>query len=201
MNQGIVIALAMFALGAVGAYSWKEVRQPENVQASGTGRAPAFELLATDGHVMSLADLRGRVVVLTFLFTRCGDICPITINKFTWMQDELGDSFGEDVQFVMITVDPAYDTTEVLSQYAERIGADADGWNFLTGTKRQIETVTRSYGVYATSTDSGALEHILLTSLIDRDGVIAAQFLGERFAVEDMLGDLRAMVAGYEIHG
>lgn len=191
----------MFALGAVGAYSLQESRNPQPVHAVGTGRAPNFELVSSDGDVVSLHGLRGQVVVLTFGFTRCGDICPMAIHKFTWMQDELGDAFGKDVKFVMITVDPEYDTPQVLSQYADQIGANPDRWSFLTGSPSEIETITQKYGVYATATEEGLVEHILLTSLIDREGDIGTQYLGERFEVKEMLSDLRTLLAGDAIRG
>jgi protein SCO1/2 len=201
VKQVSAIAVLAFVLGAFGTYAFKELREPEPLHAVGSGRAPDFELNASDGKRVSLSDLRGQVVVLTFGFTRCGDICPMAMHKFTWMQDELGDAFGKDAQFVMITVDPAYDTPEVLSQYADRIGASPDGWSFLTGSQEEIKAITQRYGVYAKEADDGLVEHILLTSLIDRDGNIDTQFLGERFAVEEMLGAVKALMAREAIWG
>ena len=196
MIRGLILAIVMFAVGAAGAVALHQARTSASAPSVGTGPAPGFELTAANGRAFALEDLRSKVVVLSFAFTACTDICPVAIHKFAWMQEELGPQFGADVQFVTITLDPEHDTAEVLAEYADRIGADPRGWSFLTGSPARIREITDRYGVYARSNDEGVVEHILLTSLIDRDGVIRTQYLGERFSAKEMLGDLRALIAG-----
>jgi len=195
MIRGAILVAVMFAVGAAGAMVVHQLGGSAPPPAAGTGPAPEFSLTATDGRGLALSDLRGKVVALSFAFTACSDICPVAIHKLIWMQDELGAEFGKDVHFVTITLDPEHDTTEVLADYADQIGAEPGGWSFLTGTPGQIREITRRYGVYARPDPDGVIEHILLTSLIDRDGVIRVQYLGERFEAAKMLGDLRALVA------
>jgi protein SCO1/2 len=201
MIRTALAVVVMFGVGAAGAYAVRQAQSPPEGPAVGTGSAPGFELIQTDGAPLALDDLRGMVVLLSFAFTRCGDICPVAISKLTWIQDEFGAAFGDDVHFVTVTVDPGHDAPEVLANYADQIGADPRGWSFLTGTEGQIRRVARSYGVYAASAKKGLVDHILLTSLIDRDGVIRMQYLGEHFDAEEMLGDLRVLIAGSELSG
>ena len=193
MIRAIVFAAAMFAVGAAGAMVVRHI--DDNPRSVGTGPAPLFTLTAQDGKPVSLVDLRGKTVVLSFAFTTCGLVCPIAMGKFVDIQNKLGPAFGRDVRFVTVTIDPRHDTTEVLADYAHNIGAKTSGWSFLTGSEDAVQKVARRYGVYARPDGQGSVEHIQLTTLIDRDGVIRLQYLGERFDSSEMLSDIRAMVA------
>ena len=63
---------------------------------------------------MTLAELRGKVVAVTFIYTGCPDICPLLTEKMALVQDELGPNLGSKTVFVSITLDPEHDTPEVL---------------------------------------------------------------------------------------
>jgi len=199
--RALFLAATMLAVGAAGGVALRRPAPVTGDLAAGVGPAPGFDLTRQDGSSLSLEDLRGKAVVLSFAFTTCGDICPVAIYKLVWMQDQLGEAFGRDVHFVTITVDPVHDTADVLAEYAETIGADTGGWSFLTGRPDLVAQVVRRYGIYAKPATEGGIEHILLTSLIDREGVISVQYLGERFDAKEMLGDLRALMAGNEVSG
>lgn len=100
------------------------------------GKVADFELTERSGVKKSLGDLRGKVWIADFIFTRCAGICPLMSGKMAKIQKELKASPG--VRFVSFSVDPEYDTPEVLKGYAERYGADAERWHFLTGDKKQV---------------------------------------------------------------
>lgn len=89
--------------------------------------------------------LRGRVVLVTFFFTSCKGICPITNQKLAQVQDLLGDRLGRDIFLISISVDPKTDTPETLQEYRRHYGA-RDGWIFLTGDKPDVERITRRMG-------------------------------------------------------
>ena len=78
------------------------------------GAAPDFALTSQDGAEVTLGDLRGKVVAVTFIYTWCPDVCPMLTDKMARVQDELGPDFGSKVAFVSITVDPERDTPEAL---------------------------------------------------------------------------------------
>ena len=110
------------------------------------------------------------------------------------IQDQLGHDFGAKVVFVSITVDPERDTPAALKQYADTFGADLNGWTFLTGTPGTIRDVTRQYGVFASKTASGDVDHTFLTSIIDQRGVLRVQYLGVRFNPDEFRHDLLTLL-------
>src|SRR4029450_1267661 len=110
--------------------------------------APAFTLTSQDGTQVSLADLRGKVVAVTFIYTSCIDTCPVLTALMAHVQDKLGQDFGEKVAFVSITVDPERDTPEVLKQYADTFGAYLKGWSFPPGALAAFGDLPRRYGVF-----------------------------------------------------
>jgi protein SCO1/2 len=156
--------------------------------------APDFTLTSQDGGEVKLADFRGKVVAVTFIFTRCADTCPVLTPMMSFVQDRLGADFGEKVAFVSITVDPEHDTPEVLKEYGEAFGANFIGWFFLTGSPPTIREVTRRYGVFAAKTENGNVDHTFLTSIIDRHGILRVQYLGVRFDPEEFRLDLLSLV-------
>ncbi|HXT12210.1 MAG TPA: SCO family protein [Candidatus Angelobacter sp.] len=95
-----------------------------------------FSLTNQDGGVVSLNDLQGRVWIADIIFTRCPGPCI----RMTHQMKELQDALPKDdsTRLITLTTDPDYDTPAVLKRYAERNGADASRWLFLTGTKKQV---------------------------------------------------------------
>ena len=158
------------------------------------GKAPGFVLVDQRGHRVSLADLRGNVLALSFVFTSCSDTCPIVTARLVDIQRRLGGEFGRRVHFVSISVDPLTDTPERLRAYAAKFNADTSGWSFLTGTPAQIEDVVTRFGAYARRAENGPVDHLNLTSLIDSQGRLRVQYLGYRFRVDEMLADLEALL-------
>jgi protein SCO1/2 len=158
------------------------------------GPAPEFTLTTQDGQRLSLQELRGKVVAVTFIYTSCADTCPFLTTKLIGLQSRFGADFGAKVFFVAVTVDPERDTPEVLKRYAQTHGADLSGWAFLTGTAAEIRQVTRRYGIYYKKTPHGDVDHTFLTSLIDYSGTLRVQYLGVRFDPEELLRDLQFLV-------
>jgi protein SCO1 len=158
------------------------------------GPAPDFTLTSQDGARVSLRDFRGKVVAVAFIFASCTDVCPMLTDSMARVQDKLGTAFGPQIAFVSITVDPERDTPEVLKQYAENFGADLKGWSFLTGDPAIVHEVGRKYGVFARKSTDGDVDHTLLTSLVDPDGILRVQYLGVRFDLEEFRGDLLSLL-------
>ena len=158
------------------------------------GPAPEFTLTTQDNARLSLRDLRGKVVAVTFIFASYTDTCPLLTAKLAGVQAKLGADFGSKVFFVSVTVDPERDTPEVLKRYAQAHGAKPAGWAFLTGTRAEIGDVEKKYGIFAKKNPRGDVDHTFLTSLIDRDGVLRVQYLGVRFDPAELLADLRSLL-------
>src|SRR5205807_2425655 len=143
---------------------------------------------------VALADFRGRIVAVTFIFTSCTATCPVLTPMMSLVQDRLGRDFGAGVAFASITVDPERDTPEMLKLYAQMHGADVPGWSFLTGPPALIQDLTNRYGVYASTGASGDIEHSMLTSIVDRRGILRVQYLGVRFDPEEFRRDLVSLM-------
>jgi protein SCO1/2 len=158
------------------------------------GPAPQFTLTSQDGMPVALADLRGKVVALAFIYTGCPDICPMLTQKMVDVQDALGADFGAKITFVSITLDPERDTPEVLKDYAQFWNARLDGWAFLTGAIEAVRDVTRRYGVFFAKKEDGSVEHSQLTTLIDAEGQMRVQYLGARFDPEEFRRDLMSLL-------
>jgi protein SCO1/2 len=184
-----LVGVALLGGGApVGAHPSKV-----NARLSWIGPAPDFVLTQQDGARVGLADLRGKVAVVTFIYTNCADTCPLLTAKLVEIQRQLGAN-ATRVRFVAITVDPENDTPEVLRRYAEGHGAKAPSWLFLTGTEGEIGDVARRYGIYVMKWQAGDVDHTFLTSVIDREGVLRVQYQGVRFDPGEFLRDLRSLL-------
>ena len=158
------------------------------------GPAPAFALISSQGQRVALADLHGKVLALTFVFTTCSSSCPILTAKMVEVGRSLGSDFGPRVAFVAISVDPLNDTPARLRDYAAAHRADVPGWFFLTGAPSEVGEVVRRYGAYARKTEAGSVDHLFLTSLIDRAGMLRVQYLGVRFDPREMQRDLQLLL-------
>jgi protein SCO1/2 len=158
------------------------------------GPAPSFALTSQEGKPVALADLRGKVLAVTFIYTGCPDICPLVTQKMVDVQNALGAEFGAKIAFVSITLDPEHDTPAVLKDYAQSWGAKPNGWMFLTGSPAAIRDVTRRYGVFFAKKKDGSVDHTQLTTLVDADGQMRVQYIGWRFNPDEFRHDLLSLV-------
>jgi len=144
---------------------------------------PDFRLTDQDGRAVTAADLRGKVVAINFIYTRCPlpDVCPRLSANFA----VLAKRFGGRVALLSVTVDPDYDTPAVLKEYAGRWSADPATWRFLTGDVAGL--ASRLGEVYWF--DEGSIGHNSMTSIFGRDGKLAAVVEGAGYRV-DQLADL-----------
>jgi protein SCO1/2 len=190
--RSIALLVAMVATG--GPLAASAHTPGEGGRLNTIGPAPDFALTTQDGARLSLEDLRGKVVAVTFIYTSCIDTCPLLTAKLVGLQSRFGADFGRTVVFVGITVDPERDTPDVLRRYAEGHGARLGGWAFLTGQPAAIRDVTRRYGVFARKMPRGDVDHTFLTSVIDASGTLRVQYLGVRFDPDELFRDLRSLL-------
>ena len=119
-------------------------------------------LLTQDGNPVKFYTdvLKGKLVLISFIYTSCTDICPILMHNLVDVQEKLGDRFGKDVFFVSISVDPESDTPGELKKYAERYEAKP-GWIFLTGKKENIDWVVYKLGQYTPDFEDHSMTFLL----------------------------------------
>lgn len=143
---------------------------------------PDFVLLDQRGAQVTLAALKGRVVVVTFIYTRCPlpDYCPRMIRNLDAVRDRFHAQLGKELTLLTVTFDPQYDTPERLAAYARSYNADIEGWHFLTGDADGIRQVCEAFGVEYWP-DSGLITHTLQTAVLDREGRLAAAVEGKDF--------------------
>ena len=151
---------------------------------------PAFTLTNQHGASVSLGSLRGSVVAVTFIYSRCPlpDYCPRMMTNFDGVRKRFANRMGKDLTLLTVTFDPKYDTPETLRQYAEQFKANVPGWYFLTGSPENIARVCSLFGVEYFP-DEGLITHTLQTAVIDRDGRLAATVEGKDYSGQQ-LGDL-----------
>lgn len=102
--------------------------------------------------------IKGKRVIINFIFTSCGDSCPLETARLTQVKKILGDHMGKDIFFYSFTVDPDNDTPGELKKYAETFQA-GPGWLFLTGKKRDLELVRRKLGQAAAAGQNQITDH------------------------------------------
>lgn len=158
------------------------------------GPAADFALDTLDGSRLALRAMRGKVVVVAFVYAACHDVCPTEIVKLAAIGKRLGGEFGKRVHFVAITLDPEADSAAVLQDFAEAHGAKGAGWTFLSGTPAAIRSVAGDYGVVFRKTAAGEIEHNTVTSIVDRSGRLRVQYLGAEFDPGEMLRDIRSLL-------
>lgn len=154
--------------------------------------APSFTLTADTGERIGLDAYEGKVVLLYFGYTFCPDVCPASLAELADAMDDLG-SDGSEVQVVMISVDPARDTPEVLRDYLDHFNPAFVG---LTGTEAEVAAVAGQYNVYyeaheGTVASGYLVDHWAGVMVIDREGRLV-EMLSFGTKGEAIAADVRA---------
>jgi protein SCO1/2 len=161
--------------------------------------APDFALTTQAGDKLSLSDLKGKILLVSFIFTTCNGTCPATTHRMCQIQEELksrGLLKDSRVGLISITLDPARDTPEVLQGYMRLYDADPKNWTFLTGPPEKVTKTITAWSMWARPTANGQLDHPSRIFLVDRLGRIREiynlSFLKPKWVAEDVELLLRA---------
>jgi protein SCO1/2 len=159
--------------------------------------APDFTLQDAQGREIVLADFRGKVVVLNFIYTNCPDICPLHSERIAEIQEMIEPTpMRELVQFISITTDTLRDTWSVMKDYGPDHGLDPANWMFLSSGPDALDAtrdLAGDYGLKFTLTDSGYQMHGLVTFLIDKSGNIRARYHGLKFHPTNFILQVNAL--------
>lgn len=165
--------------------------------------AESFKLIDQENQEVIFPDfVKGKTVVMGFIFTNCPDICPLTTNNMRLIQERLNEEKIKNIEFVALSFDPETDTPEVLKKYAELRKLDLSNWSFLTGEKPVTDAVIRKAGVFAMPGDTSVTpsgEEIIFyvhtdrISLIDTEGRIRQNYLGSKATIEDIVADIKEL--------
>jgi protein SCO1 len=168
--------------------------QTAQVPAPPNLKAPDFTLLNQEGERFVSTTLRGKIVVLDFIYTTCTDVCPLFTANFAQLQRTLKNENKGDIFFVSITTDPEVDSPKVLKAYARRYGADFQSWAFLTGTEAQLKEVWKGFGIRVIRKGRGLVQHTSLTTVIDPRGTRRFNYFGEKWQTNDLLNDMSTLL-------
>jgi len=151
---------------------------------------PDFTLTDQAQHATDLAQFRGKVVALTFAYSRCPNPnhCFRLSNNLSRLSRRFQDSAGRDLILVTIVIDPDDDQGKALERYADTWKADPTTSHFFTGKLSDVRSIAGLFGIDFWN-DEGFLTHSFHTVVIDRDGRLAANLVGNQFTA-DQLGDM-----------
>jgi protein SCO1 len=158
--------------------------------------APALKLTATDGRPLTLDRFRGKVVLVAFGFSNCGEVCPITLATLAGARRKLGPEAARDVQVVYVTVDPERDDAARMKKF---LGAFDPTFVGGVGTRAEIDAAQASWGISSvkkTNPDGSYLiGHSSSVYLIDRAGGLRA-VMPYGHPADDFVHDLKILLRG-----
>jgi protein SCO1/2 len=156
---------------------------------------PEFNLVDQKNRPLTRETFRGKALLLTFIFTRCPmpNYCPLISNHFSQIEKVVrADApLAERVRMLSVTLDPEFDTPEVLANYSARLGGnDVDLWRFATGKPNEVKKLTSAFSVYV-QPEGGTISHGLATVLVGTDGVIRKIWRGNVWTPDEVLREVR----------
>jgi protein SCO1 len=158
--------------------------------------APALHLTATDGKPLDLQRFRGKVVMLAFGFSNCGEVCPITLATLAGARKKLGADAARDVQVVYVTVDPERDDAARMRKF---LGAFDPTFIGGVGTRAEIDAAQANWGISSAKKQypdgSYTIGHSSSIYLIDRAGALRA-VMPYGHPVDDFVHDLKILLRG-----
>jgi protein SCO1 len=186
------ITLILIPLITLGLLLWLrqlEVNALRQRSVSSYGTVPSFQLTNQNGQPFGSAQLAGKIWIADFVYTTCPGPCPMISSRMSELQKPLEKT---DVHLVSFSVDPEKDTPEVLRGYAERLQAEPERWDFLTGPKSAIYQLSHDgFKLAVSDGDSqGIPVHSTRMVLVDRHGQIRGYYdATEPEAVTKLLAD------------
>jgi len=164
---------------------------------------PDFRLVNQDGKPVSLANYKGKALLLTFIYTRCPvpEYCSLMSNNFARLERELqkDPTLYARTHLLSVSFDPAYDTPKVLRSYGAATTGNYDKetfahWEFVTAADDEIKKMAQFFGLTYVP-EKGEFIHSLQTALVAPDGKLFKLYSGNEWKPEDVLGDMRGLLS------
>ncbi len=182
----IVSLAAVLALSACGD---REARG-DYPAANGNNCLPDVSLIDQHGSTVSLASLRGKPVLIDFIYTSCASTCPMLTSKMATIARALGPALGADVRIVSITLDPEHDSPAELAKYAKSHDASDSGWIFLTGPPERVDQVLALFKLRRMREGDGTITHSVSAFLLGPDGHQIRQYNALDVSPDAVVGDV-----------
>ena len=149
------------------------------------------KLVDQNGATITLASLKGKPMVVDFIYTSCPGPCLMETSKLANVARGLGSDLGSRVTIVSLSVDPEHDGPKQLLDYSRRQGADQKGWYFLTGGPADIDRALAGFKLSRQVEPDGSVGHMVDMMLIGPDGRIVREYNGEAVKAQDIVDDVR----------
>jgi protein SCO1/2 len=180
---------------------WRPVREVEFLQVG--DELPDYPLTNQLSQAISTHQFRGKVLALTFIYTRCPlpDFCPRMNQQFMAAQRALKESSVEpsSYHFLSVSFDPVHDTPERLKFYAQAYQHDPAQWTFATGEMIEIDALTEQFGLVFYRSEGSLLDwdHNLRTILIDQEGIIREILIGNQWQGDELAGKIQSLFGSH----
>ncbi len=163
----------------------------------------SFLLINQDKNKVNfLKQYLGKIIVMGFIFTNCPDICPMTTHNMQLIQSKIKEEKINGVQFIALSFDPDRDRPGILRNYASIRNIDLSNWEFLTGNKKEVDSLLSVMNVVAIPTDTTYADektpiyffvHTDRISLIDRQGKLRKEYSGSKIDIEEIINDIKKL--------
>ena len=159
---------------------------------------PNYSLINQENKKIQLTSFRGRILVFTFMYTRCPipDFCPRMSQHFREVYDALKDiNINKDWHLLSISFDPDFDTPKILKNYSKAFSSDLKKWSFVTGNSSVIDEMISRFGIIVRRPKASITDwdHNLRTVIVDPNGVIQTIYIGNSWTPETLVQDLKEM--------
>jgi protein SCO1/2 len=190
----LALALGTSACGSDGSAPIEIQRAPSPFAGGAIDKPflePDFTLADQRGHEYSLSQFRGKVVLVTFIYTHCPDVCPLITANLNQALRELGTD-RDVVRVLAVSVDPKGDSPAAVTRYRKERHLLPE-FIFLIGTRAELLRVWKAYHVDAVARDPELVDHSAYTVLIDQDGKARALY-DSRVQARDVIHDVRVLL-------
>jgi len=156
---------------------------------------PPLKLVDQHNRPVVLSSLKGRAVLVDFIYTSCPGPCLTETQKMAKVAEGLSRDLGSKVLLLSITVDPEHDGPRQLLEYAKKQGVDRPEWYFLTGSARTIEAVMANFKLIRRRESDGTVDHIIGVFLLGPDGRELREYNGEILKAQSVTADIDKALA------
>ena len=149
------------------------------------------KLVDQNGNTVVLSSLKGKPLVVDFIYTSCPGPCLMETAKFANVALRLGNDLGTKVTLVSISVDPEHDGPKQLLDYSRQQGADEKGWYFLTGGPGDVDQALAGFKLSRQIEPDGSVGHLVNMMLIGPDGRLVREYNGQIVKAQDIVDDVK----------
>lgn len=181
LKKFYIMFIVLLVLGIASGIFYLKVIRPGNAE------LPEDVVMETaHGNEFTFTDLPKKARLIEFMYTNCPDVCPMTTLKMSKLRNDLEKEgvFGDEVEFITVTIDPEHDTKAVLQDYAERfqVTSDDEGWVFLRGSEKDTEKLADSLDFLYRDPGTGEIIHSTFAYFLDENNNLLEKFpMGEGF--------------------